>query len=53
MLQKALDESLELEAEATRRLELLEAKLEGIPLALGFLLSFACMLIAYCVEVHA
>src|SRR5438105_7765285 len=53
MLQKALDESLEREAEATRRLELLEVKIEGIPLALGFLLSFGCMLIACCAEVRA
>src|SRR5438105_205703 len=52
-LQKALDESLEREAEATRRLELLEAKLEGIPLALSFLLSFDCMLIACCAEARA
>src|SRR6266498_1269425 len=40
-LQKVLDESLESEAEAIRRLELVEVKLEGIPLALSFLLSFA------------
>src|SRR6266540_896063 len=53
MLQKALDESLEREAEATRRAKLLEVKLDGIPLALGFLLSFARMLIACCAEVHA
>ncbi|HEX9431017.1 MAG TPA: hypothetical protein VF944_11635, partial [Candidatus Bathyarchaeia archaeon] len=52
-LQKALDESLECEAEVTRRLELIEAKLEGIPLALSFLLSFACMLITYYAEVRA
>src|SRR6266542_1824948 len=52
-LQKALDESLEREAEATRRLELLEAKLEGIPLALSFLLSFDCMLIACCAGARA
>src|SRR5438128_6095198 len=52
-LQKALVESLEHEAEVTRRLELLEATLEGIPLALSFLLSFACMLIACCTEVRA
>src|SRR6266540_4317479 len=45
-LQKALDESLEREAETTRRAELLEVKLDGIPLALTFLLSFARMLIA-------
>src|SRR5881394_2965904 len=38
-LQKALDESLEREAEATKRLKLLEAELEGIPLVLSFLLS--------------
>src|SRR6266540_1452343 len=52
-LQKALDESLEREAEASRRAELLEVKLDGIPLALSFLLSFACMLIACCVEIRA
>src|SRR6266540_5314420 len=45
-LHKALDESLERETEATRRAKLLEVKLDGIPLALSFLLSFACMLIA-------
>ena len=43
-LQKALDESLEREAEATRRAELLEVKLDGIPVALSFLLSFTRML---------
>ena len=37
---------LEREAEVTRRAELLEVKLDGIPLALSFLLSFARMLIA-------
>jgi len=36
-LQKALDESLEREAETTRRAELLEVKLDGIYLALSFL----------------
>ena len=41
-----MDKSLEREAEATRRAELLEVKLDGIPLALSFLLSFARMLIA-------
>ena len=38
-LQKALDESLEREVEATKQLKLLEAELEGIPLILSFLLS--------------
>ena len=52
-LQKALDESLEHEAEVTRRAELLEVKLDGIPLALNFLLSFARMLIGCCAEIHA
>ena len=33
-LQKALDESLGREAEATRRIELLEVRLDGISLAL-------------------
>ena len=36
-LQKALDESLEREAEAVRQAELLEVKLDGISLALDFL----------------
>ena len=36
-LQKALDESLEREAETTKRAELLEVKLDGIYLALNFL----------------
>ena len=36
-LQKALDESLEREAEATRRTELLEVKLDGTSLALKLL----------------
>ena len=36
-LQRALDESLEREAEAVRRAELLEVKLDGISLALDFL----------------
>ena len=36
-LQRALDESLEREAEAGRRAELLEIKLDGISLALDFL----------------
>src|SRR5436190_17160057 len=36
-LQKSLDESLEREAEAVRRAELLEVKLDGISLALDFL----------------
>src|SRR6266508_3199254 len=52
-LQRALDESLEREGEATRRAELLEVKLDGISLALSFLLSFACMLIAYCAVICA
>src|SRR5436190_1003787 len=38
-LQKALDELLEREAEATRRAKLLEVKLDGIYLALSFLLG--------------
>src|SRR6266508_462560 len=37
-LQRALDESLEREGEATRRAKLLEVKLDGISLALSFLL---------------
>src|SRR6266508_1088471 len=37
-LQRALDESLEREGEATRRAELLGVKLDGISLALSFLL---------------
>ena len=45
-LQKALDELLEREAEAIGWAELLEVKLDGIPFALSFLLSFARMLIA-------
>src|SRR5437016_3341176 len=52
-VESALEGSLEHEAKATRRLELLEAKMEGIPLALSFLLSFDCMLIACCVETRA
>src|SRR5438105_10864938 len=52
-LQKALDVSLEREAEATRRAELLEVKLDGIYLALSFLLGLACMLIACCVVIRA
>src|SRR6266508_5172585 len=52
-LQKALDKSLEREAETTRRAELLEVKLDGIPLALSFLLRFTRMLIACCAEIHA
>src|SRR5438105_10280631 len=52
-LQKALDESLEREAEATRRAELLEVKLDGISLALSFLLGVDCMLIAFCAVVRA
>jgi len=53
VLQKALDGLLEREADATRRAELLEVKLDGISLALSFLLSFACMLIACCAEIRA
>src|SRR6266542_2547948 len=53
VLQKALDESLEREAEVTRRAELLEVKLDGISLALSFLLGLACMLIAYCAVIRA
>ena len=53
VLQKALDESLECEAEETRRAELLEVKLDGISLALSFLLIFACVLIAYCAVIRA
>ena len=53
VLQRALDELLEREGEATRRAELLEVKLDGIPLALSFLLSFARMRIACCAEIRA
>src|SRR6266540_1814405 len=52
-LQKALDESLEREAEVTRRAELLEVKLNGISLALSFLLGLAYTLIAYCAVIRA
>src|SRR5438034_6482206 len=52
-LQKALDESLEREAEATRQAELLEVKLDGISLALSFLLGLACTLIACCAVIRA
>ena len=52
-LQRALDESLEREAGATRRAELLEVKLDGISLALSFLLGLACMLIACCAVIRA
>ena len=48
-----MDESLEREAEATRRAELLEVKLDGISLALSFLLGLVCMLIACCVVIRA
>ena len=47
-----MDESLEREAKATRRAELLEVKLDGIPLALSFLLSFARMQITCCAGVR-
>src|SRR5438128_12617956 len=53
VLQKALDGSLEREAEVTRRAEILEGKLDGIPLALNFLLSFARMLIGCCAKIRA
>src|SRR6266540_1718336 len=39
-LQRALDESLEREGEATRRAKLLEVKLDGIPLCLELLVEF-------------
>src|SRR5438128_9765483 len=46
-LQKALDESLEHEAEATRRIELLEVRLDGTSLALKLLvMDLHCVLIA-------
>ena len=40
VLQKALDGSLEHEAEATSRVETLEVKLDGISLALSFYVCF-------------
>src|SRR6266511_2249731 len=46
-LQKALDESLEREAKATRRIELLEVRLDGTSLALKVLvMDLHCVLIA-------
>ena len=39
-LQRALDESLEREGEATRRAEFLEVKLDGISLVLSFCVCF-------------